>query len=518
MVSDPSARLPVADASDAVIEHPILTFIKSPWLWLSVILATTFALYAPILDDWFQTDDFFLLRAATIVPFPTYVREAFDFRDFEPLRFFAYRPLFYVTNDAMFQAFGLNALPYHLISIFLHMLNVVLVWFIARRTTNSNLVAHTAALIFGLHPVYATTVTWISTQNLVMATTGQLIAALAFIEFMRHGHKRWLAVSVVTYGAAILYHQDVFLLPAALGIYFLATRLDDIPGAIRSAAVVFTPFALVLGAFLIVQGWNSSESGYIDNFVPNWNLARTYFGVLGMAILPIFETSPTEYIPNAPDIAGFGWIQILGSLIAISGAAVVYWLRPERRPVIVFAIVWYHASLFLSELFLGDADPVPLMARKIYAAGPAIGILAGIAIETAWLRLHSITTADVKPILYSVLGMLAVLAIVVTFMRAGHMRDDIEPLAIASHDFLEDLQEAHPELPAGGTLYVAGAPLALQLFCDLAPDSCYLPVSIELYYDDIAVERISNADARDPSFIASLGPNDRIFCWRCGPP
>ena len=491
--------------------------ILSPWLILGIVLAASFALYAPILDDWFQTDDFFLLRAANTVPFPTYVREAFDFRDFEPLRFFAYRPLFFVTNALIYQAFGLNALPFHLVSIVLHVVNVALVWQIARRTTNSAAIAHVAAAVFGLHPVYATTVAWISTQNSIMATTGQLLAAIAFLEFMRSGSKRWLGLSLAAYGAAILYHQEVFLLPAALGTYYLLTRLDNPREALRSAVFVFAPFAVVLAVFLVIQGWNSNQSGFIGDFTPSVHLLKTHAGVLGMSVFPKFAALPTELMPAGSSIPGFEWTHALGASIALGAAVTIFWLRRERRAVIVFALAWYHGSLLLSELFLGSGDAVPFLARKIYPAGPAFALLVAIAAETAWLYLQPRLAPSVKPAIYSTAAMVAILAIAVTFIHAGDVRDEIEPLAIQSHDFITDLREEHPTLPSDGTLYVAQAPLALQLFCAPEIDFCYLTDAISLYYEGVQVERIPTQQARDQEFIDGLGPNDRLFCWRCAP-
>ena len=56
--------------------------------------------------------------------------EAFDFRDTTqplPLLERAYRPLYSITILAEAQIFGLNPLPYHLVSILIHLANVSLV-------------------------------------------------------------------------------------------------------------------------------------------------------------------------------------------------------------------------------------------------------------------------------------------------------------------------------------------------------------------------------------------------------
>ena len=132
--------------------------VRSPYFPLALILALIFLVYAPVLNDWFKSDDFFYLRAAQVKAPSQYVIEAFDFRDTSAAADGPgghYRPLYTISILAEGELFGLNALPYHLVNLLIHLANATLVWLIARKITQRPLIAHIAALVFALHPSYA---------------------------------------------------------------------------------------------------------------------------------------------------------------------------------------------------------------------------------------------------------------------------------------------------------------------------------------------------------------------------
>ena len=134
------------------------TIARSPYFPLALILALIFLVYAPVLNDWFKSDDFFYLRAAQVQAPSQYVIEAFDFRDTSAAADGPgghYRPLYTISILAEGELFGLNALPYHLVNLLIHLANATLVWLIARKITQRPLIAHIAALVFALHPSYA---------------------------------------------------------------------------------------------------------------------------------------------------------------------------------------------------------------------------------------------------------------------------------------------------------------------------------------------------------------------------
>lgn len=170
----------------------IRSIVASNWLWLAIVGALSVALYVPMLTQWFQSDDFVHLRAGRFIGPIGFIREAFDFTGYDKydhwvdflrddsvaLPFLAYRPLTFVAIEGQYLVFGENPLGYHVVSLLVHLANVLVVWFIAIRLLKNRPAAHLSALIFALHPAYVATVSWISDVGTLLGTLSALLSLL----------------------------------------------------------------------------------------------------------------------------------------------------------------------------------------------------------------------------------------------------------------------------------------------------------------------------------------------------
>ena len=73
-----------------------------------------------------------------------------------------YRPLFTVMLTTEYHLFGLWPQGWHLVSLVLHILCAVGVFYVILRMSGRNLVALFASIIFAVHPVHSESVSWIS--------------------------------------------------------------------------------------------------------------------------------------------------------------------------------------------------------------------------------------------------------------------------------------------------------------------------------------------------------------------
>ena len=157
-------------AADADVLAFLARFCTSQFA-LPAILTITLAVYATTLNDWFLADDFWFMRSAEHESFVDYAITSLDFREINALPDFnRYRPLYPIAWYAQHEVFGLTAWPYHVVLVGMHLACVWLVWLIARRLLKEMWTANLAALVFGLHPVYAEAVSWLSGGNRVFAT------------------------------------------------------------------------------------------------------------------------------------------------------------------------------------------------------------------------------------------------------------------------------------------------------------------------------------------------------------
>ena len=76
---------------------------------------------------------------------------------------------------------GLQPFGYHLTSLLLHALNVVLAYAVARRLLGSRSGALVAALVFAVHPLQVEAVVWVAGRKTLLCSSFALLALLCYM-------------------------------------------------------------------------------------------------------------------------------------------------------------------------------------------------------------------------------------------------------------------------------------------------------------------------------------------------
>jgi|GEM_PF-5047440 len=182
-------------------------------------VAVAAALRLPTLGAAFVGDDLELLaRVETAGPLA--------FRDLDVGR--NLRPVLDLVLWGQWQAFGTSPLPYHLVSLGLHVLAAVLVARLAASSAARWDLAHPdrigalGGLVFLLHPSHTETVAWVAGQGALLATVLALAAVVAWFPPPPHRSRRWTAVvlwalAVATYEGAVVVGAVVTVVEARRG-------------------------------------------------------------------------------------------------------------------------------------------------------------------------------------------------------------------------------------------------------------------------------------------------------------
>jgi protein O-mannosyl-transferase len=170
-----------------------------------------------------------------------------------------YLPL---TNTVLWienHLFGEDATGYHAINILLQVANALLVWRLLERLNIPG--AWLAGLIFGIHPIHAESVAWISELKNVLSMFFALLSTLCFLELdderVLNSAVTYIG-SLVFFALAILSKTQVVFLPIVL-LLCVWWRGEKPPGNmtslnVRRAVIRSWPFfliALVLGLVTI---------------------------------------------------------------------------------------------------------------------------------------------------------------------------------------------------------------------------------------------------------------------------
>src|SRR5262245_9904942 len=100
----------------------------------------------------------------------------------------------------------------HLVSLMLHVLNVLLVYRLARRWLAHEGKAALVAAVFGVHPVVVEPVSWFAEQPLLVAATCTLLSVECWIRYRSGEGRVWcFAALAVTFAAVTSYEAAVGL-------------------------------------------------------------------------------------------------------------------------------------------------------------------------------------------------------------------------------------------------------------------------------------------------------------------
>ena len=108
---------------------------------------------------------------------------------------------------------GLNAAPFHAVSLLVHVLNVLLVFGLLRRLVKNDRAAFAGAALFALHPVQVEAVAWVSGLTDLLGALFSLLSLSAFLRFREAEHWKWFVLATAWFALALLSKPSAAVLP-----------------------------------------------------------------------------------------------------------------------------------------------------------------------------------------------------------------------------------------------------------------------------------------------------------------
>lgn len=295
---------------------------------------------------------------------------------------------------------GLTPWLFHLTNVLLHLGSCAFVYRLARALGLQRVGATVALLLFGLHPVAAEPVSWVTGGKDVLSLFLDLAATLAFFSTARDGATNEpLDVSVEQRfgGGAKRTHRFVGVLlfvlaalakPTALFVplawLFLLRYAGRQPWRRVLAAIVPTllPAALILGLAFAGQ----SELGAISAGRSPAVMARQVWYALGyhLSLLFLVQDPLAKHIPASMPPHFEAGVDLL-PLLVVAALALLRGATTARRRTVVVGLLWAGAA------YLPSAGLVPLVRfladSYLYPALVGVGWAVGALCETDRRRL-----------------------------------------------------------------------------------------------------------------------------------
>lgn len=289
---------------------------------LLVLLAVTFIFYDQVKDfSFISYDD------------ERYVTENPDVRDLslDGIHTILFNPTVYEENKPPLSVLSLavnyyfsqnNPAGYHLTNLFIHLLNIALVFFLVRTVSRSNTAALFVSAVFALHPSASEAVAWVSSRKELQYTFFYLIALLLSLKYWRTGNfKLYIAVIPVF----LLSYYSKYA-AASFPVLYLALSFfyQNRKSALRVIAESIPFFLLPLySVYLMTSGVKEKE--------------------------PVPESTPSVYDDTAETVSN-NVPEITEQTVAVTQAAVTE----------------YHAFDLIQKIFLGGYSFIKYLLKFIW--------------------------------------------------------------------------------------------------------------------------------------------------------
>ena len=261
-----------------------------------------------------------------------------------------YRPLQILSYAVAYQAGGLKPWAYHLVNISLHAVASMLVYLICMQLLLGSFASIFAAALFAVHPVHTEAVTWMAGLTDVGCGVFYFASVWVFLIFLRDRTQRFLWLSAILFGLALLFKEMAITLPVV--IFALAVLRDSFSRArLKQVALNLLPYLSVALAYLLVR-WNAlgflvTSHRYIDADLLDWaTLVPRVFGqYIRYMVVPYplagYHLIPTAFYDRIPSTLMYS------AVILVAGTAV--WAT--RRKIFSFPLWAGLFSLMLVPVF-----------------------------------------------------------------------------------------------------------------------------------------------------------------------
>jgi protein O-mannosyl-transferase len=258
-----------------------------------------------------------------------------------------YRPIYMLWLMANYQLFGMVLPWWHLTSLLLHLLVILLMYKVGVRVLREPWPAALATMLFAFHPIHVESVSYVSASTDLLVTVFMLVAFLAYSRFREQGASGWyLTASVLTAALAMLSKETGAMLPFALVAYEALRERPPGPHRWGKRLVWTLPFFGVVAAYATVRtllfGGNLGPGPGAGRLSALWDAPLVLLVYLRNLLWPVRLSFfyPVDWSSQWT----FG--KALAAVLVLV-AGVFLWTRYKERPGMRLQLLWMGILFFI---------------------------------------------------------------------------------------------------------------------------------------------------------------------------
>ncbi|MBN2544047.1 tetratricopeptide repeat protein [bacterium] len=308
-------------------------------------------------------DDFFTIR---------YWQEVEDGRS-------ALRPMRNIVLAIDFAISGYNPVSYHVTNLILHLINVLLGFYLIKKLSGKSEIAFIGALLYAIHPVHIEGVTWIKNVAGILSMMFSLIVILEFINLQREDidkttYNIFRVLNPIMFLVALFSKNDALVIPLILLCYLYLFK-PNVKNKIFKA-LPYWLIAIIL--FVYKQNVFGYEQSETSHYFIGWGIQRLTLVLATIQYYVKILFLPIQFIIDVdfPKVFFFADPQVLTGLVIVIISTILVIVYYRKKPAISFWILWLFITL------ISGVNLIPIWSRlvadqRLYM--PALGFCAAIA-------------------------------------------------------------------------------------------------------------------------------------------
>ena len=331
-----------------------------------------------------------------------------------------WHPVTWLSHMLDCELFGLTAGYHHLVNVFLHILNSVLLYLVLRCMTGEVWRSAMVAAMFALHPLHVESVAWVSERKDVLSTLFFMLTLWAYGRYA--ASPSWMRYGLVF----VFLAWGLMAKPMLVTLPFVLLLLDFWPlGRLQPGGTLFRLVAEKIPLFVLAAA--SSVATFVAQrqegtmsltyVVPFWdriaNALVTYVAYMGKMFWP---GHLAVFYPYRDTLPTGHWV---GAALVLAGITVLVGWAGRRRRYLAVGWLWYLGTL-VPVIGLVQVGAQSMADRYTYV--PLIGLFVMVVwilgdVAARWRRAHIAIAALAGAAILGCVG--------ATWIQVGHWRNGI---------------------------------------------------------------------------------------------
>ncbi len=287
-----------------------------------------------------------------------------------------YQPLAVFTLAMNYQSAGDSARAYHASNLFLHLINILLLWLLLVKLTGRKSIAGIGALLFAIHPMNVEPIAWISARSTLLFTAFYIGGLLSYLKYTENKKPLYFIFTLMLALAALFSKSMAMSFPLVLLV------LDYFRGRTWNARLILEKLPFLL--FSVIFGYITIDAaqsfGHITALQYEYSLLNRFFILCHTFVFYLFKfIVPTALSPiyAYPEVNGvmLPWLYYFSPAVPLLLIYLIYRFRNTQKELIsgilIFTLVILPVlPLFWSRIFVA-AD------RYAYLSYTGLFLIAG---------------------------------------------------------------------------------------------------------------------------------------------